>query len=447
MSSRSLAAFITLLAITVFGIAQSPRAGLPAAGAKAVGPAPAVSAAAKWGWRTISLPSVPLTIAADGPTLWVGGLGGMLVRSDDQGATWRVVRRPGGDGLVLGLAFHGLAGAAVGVPNVCLVTKDGGRSWSRIELPGGGQLVALSDADNMIVAYRDHFGLLRHGQWQFQQAVSADPARRRHRAKSKSGASDDIQWVRGVASLGDGRGFAAQLPGRVLVFTMDDGQSWNTLAFPALEPRFLTAFGGRYWIRGEDEKSGALIAIDSADGRSWRSLPVSHPAASCTAQGCALASGNVVSSGWPAGGAPLRFRQTPGGENGASWAIAGDTICEIGAHLVCAPLKDLAAPPPAPAMEMVSVGGSVEAKQCIRCPPPRYPEVARTNAIAGAVVMRVIISQTGAITHLQLLSAPDAALAEAAMNTVATWRYKPTTLNGLPTEVETEITLNFELTP
>jgi protein TonB len=60
------------------------------------------------------------------------------------------------------------------------------------------------------------------------------------------------------------------------------------------------------------------------------------------------------------------------------------------------------------------------------------------------VVLHAIISKQGTITSLQAISGPDM-LKGAALDAVRQWRYKPYLLNGEPTEVDTTITVNFNL--
>jgi protein TonB len=75
---------------------------------------------------------------------------------------------------------------------------------------------------------------------------------------------------------------------------------------------------------------------------------------------------------------------------------------------------------------------------------PAYPPMARSARIQGAVVVRAIISRSGAIENLQVL-AGHPLLVKAAIDAVSQWRYRPYILNDEPVEVETQITVNFVL--
>jgi protein TonB len=75
---------------------------------------------------------------------------------------------------------------------------------------------------------------------------------------------------------------------------------------------------------------------------------------------------------------------------------------------------------------------------------PNYPDEARSAGIQGTVNLRAIVSKTGDVTDLQVVSGPPE-LAEAAMKAVRKWKYKPFLLEGGPVEVETTVQVNFAL--
>ena len=75
---------------------------------------------------------------------------------------------------------------------------------------------------------------------------------------------------------------------------------------------------------------------------------------------------------------------------------------------------------------------------------PVYPDDARKNHIEGLVVMRGLISPSGDIKELTFISGHPS-LASAAMEAVKQWQYKPYELGGQRVEVETQITVLFQL--
>lgn len=91
------------------------------------------------------------------------------------------------------------------------------------------------------------------------------------------------------------------------------------------------------------------------------------------------------------------------------------------------------------------VGGGVIAVRKIGGPNPMYPHQAKSARIEGKVILSAVIGEDGHIHQLRVKSAPDASLAIAALAAAEDWTYQPYTLNGLPVEIETEITVIYQL--
>jgi periplasmic protein TonB len=75
---------------------------------------------------------------------------------------------------------------------------------------------------------------------------------------------------------------------------------------------------------------------------------------------------------------------------------------------------------------------------------PVYPAMAKAARVQGAVVVSAVISRTGTIESLRVISGPPM-LQSAAIEAIRAARYQPYRLNGEPTEVETTITVNFRI--
>lgn len=75
---------------------------------------------------------------------------------------------------------------------------------------------------------------------------------------------------------------------------------------------------------------------------------------------------------------------------------------------------------------------------------PVYPPEAKRARVQGTVILAAIIGKDGRIKNLQVVSGPSA-LADAAVGAVQQWRYRPYILLGEPVEVDTQITVNFNL--
>ena len=100
--------------------------------------------------------------------------------------------------------------------------------------------------------------------------------------------------------------------------------------------------------------------------------------------------------------------------------------------------------PPKVEVKKLRVSGGVQSANCLSCPKPPYPPLARQARVQGAVVLSATISKNGTVEGLNIVSGHPM-LRQGVLETVKNWRYKPTYLNGEPVEVETTITVNFNL--
>jgi TonB family protein len=90
--------------------------------------------------------------------------------------------------------------------------------------------------------------------------------------------------------------------------------------------------------------------------------------------------------------------------------------------------------------------GEVEDAKLIHRVPPVYPPDAKKDGVSGTVVLHGVIAKDGSVQKLQYVSGPQP-LTQSAMDAVAQWRYTPTTLNGQPVDVETNISVVYKLDP
>jgi TonB family protein len=98
----------------------------------------------------------------------------------------------------------------------------------------------------------------------------------------------------------------------------------------------------------------------------------------------------------------------------------------------------------APTVKRIRVGGNVEAANLVTQVAPHYPAEAKQSGIQGAVKLQGLIGKDGHVQDLQVLSG-EPVLAEAAVEAVKQWVYRPTLLSGEPVEVQTTIDVNFTL--
>lgn len=128
----------------------------------------------------------------------------------------------------------------------------------------------------------------------------------------------------------------------------------------------------------------------------------------------------------------------PGGTN-ATGFIPGLTLPAL-----VAPVKAVRVEPPAPPAGPLRVATSVQSALLKFGPKPSYPPLAKAARVQGMVRLTAIVGADGTIRNLRLISGPPL-LVQAALQTVATWRYQPTILNGVPVDVVTEVDVNFTL--
>jgi periplasmic protein TonB len=107
-----------------------------------------------------------------------------------------------------------------------------------------------------------------------------------------------------------------------------------------------------------------------------------------------------------------------------------------------------AVPPPPPVRPAAAnprkTSASVQAAMLIHRVEPMYPPLARSLARVGTVELHAIISTSGTIESLEVISG-DPLFYQSALSAVREWRYRPTYLNGQPVEVDTQITVIYTL--
>ena len=101
--------------------------------------------------------------------------------------------------------------------------------------------------------------------------------------------------------------------------------------------------------------------------------------------------------------------------------------------------------PPRP-LQKIQVGGNVQSTKLILQPRPVYPPLAKQARIQGVVKLHALIAVDGTIADLSVIGGHPL-LVPSALEAVRQWVYSPTYLNGNPTEVETEIDVNYTLAP
>jgi len=99
---------------------------------------------------------------------------------------------------------------------------------------------------------------------------------------------------------------------------------------------------------------------------------------------------------------------------------------------------------PAPAPKRIRVPAPMAEVNLVYDVAPKYPPEAGRARIEGTVVLLAVIGKDGTVQDVRVQSG-SSMLAQAAIEAVKQWRYRPYLLNGEPVEVDSQITINFNL--
>ena len=99
---------------------------------------------------------------------------------------------------------------------------------------------------------------------------------------------------------------------------------------------------------------------------------------------------------------------------------------------------------PEPTNKRMRIASQVAEANLIHDVAPQYPPEAGRERIEGTVVLLAVIGKDGAVREVRVKSGLPL-LAQAAIDAVKQWRYKPYLMNGEPIEVDSQITINFNL--
>jgi protein TonB len=129
----------------------------------------------------------------------------------------------------------------------------------------------------------------------------------------------------------------------------------------------------------------------------------------------------------------------PGGIAGG---IPGGVLSEVlsSAHSVPAPAKM----PELMPIKRIRVASRVVEANLIHDVTPQYPPEAGRTRLEGTVVLLAVIGTDGCVKDVRIESGLPI-LAQAAIDAVKQWRYKPYMVDGEPVEVDSRITINFTL--
>ncbi|HUS59047.1 MAG TPA: YCF48-related protein [Planctomycetota bacterium] len=246
---------------------------------------------------------------ASGDTFWAAGYGGLVMRSDDAGRTWKEHHCGRGYPSVQADfrdADHGLL--AMGDNGILFATDDGGKSFRKIATPakdvravamgtGAFGVAAGSDGDLLITSDGGSIWAYPDG-WRLPGEKG--------REKNKLGT-----WFRAAAAVGDNCAWVVGDTGTVLR-TADAGKTFEVITIPGGE--FLTAVrfadADRGWALGWH-----FVYRTEDGGKTWQHQPT---AGGTNLNGLAVLDANTA---WIAGHYGCVQQTTDGGK---TWATLND---------------------------------------------------------------------------------------------------------------------------
>ena len=129
----------------------------------------------------------------------------------------------------------------------------------------------------------------------------------------------------------------------------------------------------------------------------------------------------------------------PGGVVGG---VSGGVFSEM---LNNAPSVPVFAKSPVPTpVKRIRVAARVVEANLIHDVTPQYPPEAGRARLEGTVLLMAVIGKDGSVKDVRVESGLPI-LAQAAIDAVRQWRYKPYLIDGEPVEVDSRITINFTL--
>ena len=91
------------------------------------------------------------------------------------------------------------------------------------------------------------------------------------------------------------------------------------------------------------------------------------------------------------------------------------------------------------------MGAGIQAPVVVQRVEPIYTPEARAARISGIVIVEARISESGAVDDVYVMKPLPYGLAEAAVEAVRQWKFRPATLDGKPVAVAFNLTVNFRL--
>ena len=175
--------------------------------------------------------------------------------------------------------------------------------------------------------------------------------------------------------------------------------------------------------------AASSLATLPAQTTTFRTAPIKINIATPVHRSQEAPSTPVVTAGGLVGGVP----------GGVVGGIPGGVLSDLLRSNGNAPVL---ATTPVPAPKRIRVPGPTAEANLVYEVAPKYPPEAGRARIEGTVVLMAVIGKDGTVRDVRVQSGLPL-LAQAAIEAVKQWRYRPYLLNGEPVEIDSQITINF----
>jgi protein TonB len=141
-------------------------------------------------------------------------------------------------------------------------------------------------------------------------------------------------------------------------------------------------------------------------------------------------------AGQPVLSPPPAIARVPAEPGLTARAAVSPTVIPARAAAIPAPTEPPSSAPSSPVLE--------EPARIKRVIKPIYPGAALRARIGGTVLLRVLVSETGAPVQVEVIRGVTGGLSEAAVAAVRRWTFEPARRNGVPVQGWTTVPIPFE---
>ena len=93
--------------------------------------------------------------------------------------------------------------------------------------------------------------------------------------------------------------------------------------------------------------------------------------------------------------------------------------------------------------DIFRVGNGVTAPEAIYKPEPGYTQEARAAKLQGTTVLSIVVARDGTVSDVKVIKPLGQGLAESAVETVKTWKFKPAMKEGQPVACRVSVEVSF----